>query len=423
MEVASQTDYDEREAGKLSTADAGKLVDGGNLWNKVDWESNRNKRNETIEGLKRLEKEVPDLSTAKHWQELEREGDPSKVNSKIEKINAGSLTYYMRLLDQSGAFQAGGVFGEFLQEERDGLLKGFNKLDLSKGNPSKIEVIRDIKDTLKPKKEFMEKYKKQTPFVKQLFDDALPTLGLRRSKDGQIIGSKEELLDDIIEEVGKMEDEPPAIQKEFRKRSKGKALKPDQLKKLAKEIQEEWGKLNGKYTGEIFKNMNFFGGRTVETPEDGPMSLTASEFIGEFRELEDLATMKVWLKKLPNYIKDRQKLYAKRDKLLEQATTEDKARFEKITGKMRRHELKAYIADTLEPSIRSNNLMTAEFVGEIVTARGKGNMDLYNSFERAQKKVKFTAATLEQQKAMLTVERMEIGQRREVVDVSPSSVQ
>ncbi len=267
-----------------------------------------------------------------------------------------------------------------------------------------IDVLCNLDEMIKPKLAFMKRYRKQTDYVKELYNKAMPRLGL--------VGSKEALLDEVIDVVGGLEDQPEAVQRTFKKRGE-KITDPDKLEKLKKQVIEEYKKLSGQYTKMLFDNMQYFGGE-MEKTDAGKMTTTAKEFMEWFLDRPSIADMKKNLKKLPKYINDRKRLYEKRDDILQNATKADRKHFESITRKMRRHELDKYIKETLEPAVQKNNLLTATYDGEMITAN-EGNVSLYNGLERAQKRARFATLSIEEQQVMLKVERMEIADRRATV--------
>jgi hypothetical protein len=400
-------EHEERSAEAPTLADGKEMMaQGKSLWSRVDFESTRKKRTKAIEALERYQQKTG-ISTEKHIHELEKYGEKSGlVNGKLNKIEKGATNWYKKLLTQSGAFKAEGKLGKLLAEEKNDLVKYFSKLDLAEGDEhsNKVDVLCNIEDTIKPKRAFIERYRKQTPYVKHLFDKLMPTLSL--------VGSKEALLDKVLSSVGDMEDQPQAVQHAFKERTKN-IKDPDKLNGVKTEVQAEFKKMESQYTSKLFKNMQYFGGK-MEKTEIGDMTTTAKEFRKWFMERPSLANMKDGLKKLPKYIKERQRLHEKRDQILQDAKPADRKHFEKVTKLMRRHELEKYLKDTLEPAVQKDNLITAEYAGEVITAR-EGGADLFSAVERAQKNSRFRAANVEDQKAMLRVERMEIQARKTVV--------
>lgn len=407
MEVHNRIDEEDRTAENITRAEAKTMMnEGKSLWRRFDRSSTKKKRTKAIEGLEKFEQKTG-ISTEKHRFELEKYGeDPNFVSKKLERIKAAGTKHYKSLLDNSGAFDAEGEFGRNLQKEKLELVAYFSKLDLSEGDrhSNMIDVICNIDEMLKPKKKFMERYKKQTPYVKELFDKAMPRLAL--------VGSKEALLDEVIEVVGGMEDQPEAVQKTFKTRSE-KVTDPDKLARIKEEVTKEYKQLEGEYTKMLFKNMKYFGGEMQDTSA-GKMTTTAKEFREWFQKRPSIADMKSNLKKLPQYINERKRLYEKRDKILENATDADRKHFENITNKMRRHELENYLKETLEPEIQRNNTLTATYDGEMIVARECG-IDLYNGLERAQKKARFKTFPPEKQKVLLEAEKLEIADRRATV--------
>ena len=176
---------------------------------------------------------------------------------------------------------------------------------------------------------------------------------------------------------------------------KRQTAKAEKRPPKSKEVLDEFKKRSDAYRKQVLDNQQYFGGSPVMTPL-GKIPETAWEFIEEFEERGNFAEMQDWQKKLPSLIKQRKKLYDKRDDILKNALPKDRENLEHKTNRMRRHELEKFLPE-LEQQVRNKNIHTAEFMATILSARAC-NVDLYQPLEKSLAINKFKLADLKHKK-------------------------
>ena len=401
MALGLDTRYADEEDDATSVKRTEALQNGFQLWKEYDSERSEALRTDALRQLARFE-DLTGISTAKHREELEKHGnDPRFIREKMDRMKKGAVNYYEKVLTESEAYYAEGTFGDNLDDEKWDEISRFEKLELSE----MVDIYETLDEKLLKKRRFAERFAKQSTLVKNQFNSVL-----RKSTRSNL--DYEDILENVLESFGDLEDYPSAVQAEFKKKaaSVGEA---SQLKQISKEIIKEYQKLEDAYFGTLDDNEEYFGGGIIKGKDGVKRRSTNNEFRDWFMERKSLADMRSALDLLPKYVAERVKLHEKRDELLEEASPKDRARFEKITQKMGRTELEAYLEDTLEPAIREDNLIFARYKGEILTAR-EGDYPLYNKFETGKKLQAFNKASIKQQKALLITEEMSMKKRRRI---------
>ena len=376
----------------------------GNLWNKRNTitEEGKDKQEELVEALEDFEK-ATGIDEKKYIEQLNKCKSNWDVYELEQKFKKAGTTWYEMQIQKSGVFEPMDDREETpINEELRGLVEWFGKRPLY-GDTSMITTLKTLDQDLNVKRRFREKLKKQSKFVRDEYFRRLGSLPL--------VGSKEQLLDNVLKEVKEVEDGPSAVQFEFKKRQKS-AKAGKATTEIKKEVLEEFKRRSDSYRKMVLDNQQYFGGTPVMTPL-GKIPEAAWEFIEEFEERGNFAEMQEWQKKLPSLIKQRKKLYDKRDDILKNALPKDRENLEHKTNRMRRHELEKFLPE-LEKQVQNKNIHTAEFMATILSARSC-NVDLYQPLEKNLAINKFKLADFETQKAKLLVLREEIQDRSRVV--------
>lgn len=341
------------------------------------------------DSLQKLE-DATGLDQSGHIKEVEKCTSDAELNALEAKFKGRATKWYKLQLQKSGLYEPmNDAEVVFLNNELEGLVNWFKTRPLAKpGDLDMITTLSTLPENMQPQKDFRAKLKKQSKFVKDEYFRRIPTLAL--------VGSKQALLSQVLSELKGVEDAPDAVQYEFKKKQT-RASANKETATLAKEVLGTYETLHQSYVSAIVRNKDYFGGEDVETPY-GKLPVTAKEFIEWFEDQESFADMKDALKRLPDLVQDRKELYEKRDGILKHATPKDKAKFIRITDKMRRHELDEYL-DELELSVRNKSLHVAEFTG-LSRLNYKG-IPLFQEFERSRMVNKFKLVPLESQNRRL----------------------
>ena len=376
----------------------------GNGWDNRNTmtEQGKDKQEDLIEALEGFEK-ATGIDEKEYIKQLTECKSNWKVYELERKFKKAGTKWYEMQIQKSGVFEPLDDREETpINEELRGLVEWFGKRPLY-GDTSMISTLKTLEQDLNVERRFREKLKKQSKFVRDEYFRRLGSLPL--------VGSKEQLLENVLKEVKDVEDGSSAVQFEFKKRQKtakaGKATT-----EIKKEVLDEFKKRSDAYRKQVLDNQQYFGGSPVMTPL-GKIPETAWEFIEEFEERGNFAEMQDWQKKLPSLIKQRKKLYDKRDDILKNALPKDRENLEHKTNRMRRHELEKFLPE-LEQQVRNKNIHTAEFMATILSARAC-NVDLYQPLEKSLAINKFKLADFETQKAKLVVLREEIQDRSRTV--------
>jgi len=257
----------------------------------------------------------------------------------------------------------------FLSREMQETMRFFSELPLC-GEVSLISSLKRMEQDLEPRRAFRKKLKKQSKFVRNEY--------FRRLRILTFNGSKEGLLKNILNELKDLEDQPSAVQFEFQKKQKAASMTKDTAS-IKEEVMNSHEKRTSKYSKEILKNLDSFGGKKVQS-KYGKIPEAALEFIDWFEGRKNFAEMDSAIKKLPEIISDRKKLYKKRDKILENALPKDRDKLTRKTNLLRRHELQAYLPE-LEKQVRTNSIQVAEYMTTLIGARENG-VAMFQAFEQ-----------------------------------------
>lgn len=298
----------------------------------VDWAGEK-KREDLINSLKEFQK-ATGIDESKYIEDLADAKSNKEIFEKENRMMKASTKWYEMQLKKSGLYEPmddreSTTIGRELKE----IVDWFGSLDFS-GDFSMISTLCRIKQDLEPRRKFRDKLKEQSKFVRNEYFRRLGSISL-------LSGNKEQLFANILAEIKEVEDAPSAVQFEFKKKQKT-AKESKDTAKLKKEVLKGYETRNNKYTAQILANQEYFGGELKQTPY-GKIPETAWEFIQWFEERKSFAAMDNAIKKLPGLIKERKKLYEKRDEILQHALPKERHRIEKQTKKMRRHELEAFI--------------------------------------------------------------------------------
>ncbi|MEK7145999.1 MAG: hypothetical protein AAB802_02335 [Patescibacteria group bacterium] len=362
------------------------------------------KRDRTIAELKDFSKETG-IPEDEHIKDLEEARSNFEIDAKIARMKAAGIRWYTIQIDRSGVFDPVDYKEEAsLTRERDELIAWFSGLSLSGSDMSMTKVLARLEKDLNPKKAFREKLKAQSTFVKKEYSRQLGSLPM--------VGSREKLLQNILDEIKDVINAPSAVQHEYKKVQKSATATKDTVT-IRAEVMESYERRAAKYVGMVKANKDFFGGQDVDS-KWGPVPITAKEFLEWFDELDSFAAMDSAIKRLPGLIQDRKELYEERDAILKSAKSEDRTRLTRMTDKMRRHELEEFMG-TLESSVQENSIHVAEYVSELITARTR-NLHLFTPFERASMSTKFKLDDVETQAMKLILLQKEIAVRERVVD-------
>jgi hypothetical protein len=392
-------DYEDDQS-KMSKVDAHKAMNEKNpVWQEMPSEDAIKERDEIVELLEKYDNATPGVNTSKFRETLKRVGHKPKELTKLKiKLDRVANREWEERANNHDAFRAEGKLGEKLDKEKAQLFSGFKSQDLLKGEYNKFKLLTEMNEMLKPKGEFIFRYKKQSPLVKQLFEQSMGQLDYAGTMEQT---SKEGLLKKVLKLVGDLEDSPEAIQKEFMKRSKG-IKKVGELNVLKAKLILEYGAMDSKYEDSLKDAKEYFGGETAE------------EFLNEFRDLKSFARMKFWIQVLPKYISDRKAEHIKIEGLLEQLPAKKANRFRDIVNKLGLSERVAFRKETLEPEFRIGNVMVAEYKGELLAAHHE-RVPLYTQNEKDTLTRHFLTLNAKQQKQVLSVERLNVARRSGVI--------
>jgi|GEM_PF-5631321 len=370
-----------------------KRLEGEALWVDMPSEEAIKERDETIELLEKYDKEAG-TDTSKFRDHLRKVGNkPSELKKLLKKLDKVADKEWLRRAENHEAFNVTGKLGNLLHREMRDLQKSFRTLDLKDGAYNKFRVLSEMGDMLDSKAKFVKRYKKQSPLVRRLYEQSMGSL--------DFMGSKEELLDEVLELVGDLEDSPEAIQSEFMKRSP-KIKNADKMKVMQAKLILEYEEMSSRYSELITKNEIYFGGDT------------ANEFKEWFRDQKSFAKMKHALILLPKYIKERKEEHGKIEGLLQGVDEKQGKRFRQIIGKMGLSERKSYRKSVLEPAVRTGGLLAAEYEGEMLAAHEE-RMPLYTAIERSRLAARFKTLNQKQQKQVMAAERLNIARRKQVI--------
>ncbi len=376
---------------------------------RTSWEGTNNlkredvkKKDDMVQALKDFQAKTG-VNEEKYIKQLEKCTKRSQLNEMERKFKKAGTKWYRLQMEKSGLYDPLDVREEAsLNQELDSLTKAFEGLPLH-GEFSMISTLGELQKTIEVKKAFRKKLKAQSKFIQSEYFRRLGSLAL--------VGSREQLLNNVLKELKEVEDAPSSVQYEFKKKQKGANMNK-QTSVIKKEVMEEYKRRSDAYKKMVLDNQDYFGGELTMT-EFGKIPEAAAEFMEWFEDRESFAEMDDAAKKLPGLIKERKKQIEKRDKILENALPKDREKLIRKTNLMRRHELKEFMPE-LEQLVRNNSIHTAEYATTLLTARAM-NVDLYEPLERSINIQKFKLNDLETQKAKLLVAKEEIEDRARVV--------
>ncbi len=360
------------------------------------------KREDLKEGLRDFNKETgQDVSGwIKKLDEAKNDSEVREIETKMKKV---ASKWYAMQLKKSGAFEADDHRSATREnQELEQAEKNFKSLELT-GEFSMISSLSRLEKDLQPRIAFKKNLSKQSKWVKEEY--------YRRLNSLEMLGSKQDLLNDILKNIEGLEKAPSALQYEFKKKQE-KAKAGTDTKELRKEVQASYEKVKSSYQGHILQNVQYFGGKTIVTPA-GKMPEAAWEFMEWFDDLDNFAKMEDALKKLPKLIAERKRLYERRDEVLDHAPKKDQEKLRVKTDLMRRHELEAYL-DDLETNVRKNNIHTAEYQATLMTEKESG-FPLFQPYEQRRMLQRFKLLPLEDQEARLTDLDRTANERRRLV--------
>lgn len=381
-----------------------KMEQGKTPWSDINnlKDDDVKKRDEMIDALRDFQ-ERTGISEEKWIKQLQRCTKRSQLKEMEKKFKTAGIKWYELQMRKSGIFEPLDVREEDqLNNEFKGLVKWFKDLPLY-GDTSMISTLSDLQKNLTIKKTFRQKLKRQSKFVQSEYFRRLGSLAL--------VGSREQLLDNILKELKEVENAPAAVQHEFKKKQKNSGARKE-TSEIKKEVMENYKRRADAYKKTIQENQDYFGGERMVTPL-GKMPEAAWEFMEWFEDRESFAEMDSALKKLPSLVKERKKLFDKRDKILENALPKEKEKLMGQTKHMRHHELEEFLPE-MEKQVRNNSIHVAEYISTLTVARVH-NIDLYQPLEKSLAINKFKLNDPETQRAKLIVLREEIEDRARIV--------
>jgi len=392
--------YDEdRDESMISKTDANKArLEGKKLYEEMPTDEAVRERDLLIKKLDTYDKKAG-VDTKKFREQLRKHGNKPRALKEIkEKLDKVAISEYFRRVKHHEAFNAEGKLGQMLRKEMLDLHKSFIDLHLMKGSFSKIDILMNLDDTLEPKAAFARKYDKQTPYVKELYEQSMGELKVLSL---QYPNSKEVLLKKVLKVVGELEDSPQAIQKEFKERAK-KIKNPDKLRVEKAKLISEYADTEKAYEKGLKEYAKYYGGNTSE------------EFMEYIRSRGSLKEMKRVLSLLPEYNKERKEEHEKIEELLSYLPKKKAERFWNIINKLGLSERKAYRKENIEPAVQTENYMVAEFEGELLAAH-QDRFPLYTADEKFELASRFKSLDLKAQKQFLFVEKLNIQYRQKIV--------
>ncbi|MFA5793198.1 MAG: hypothetical protein WC897_05025 [Candidatus Gracilibacteria bacterium] len=378
---------------------------GEMAWNGVNKlnESDIKKQKELADSLQEFQN-ATGINEQKYIEEIDNCKSSNEIDTIEKKLEKTATKWYKEKMLKSGAFEhVVDKEQKLLEDEMNGLAEWFGDLPLYGNDISMIETLKELDKNLEIKKRFRTKLQKQTTFVKDEYARRLGSLAM--------IGSKEQLLENILKEIKEVEDAPSSIQYEFKKVQKSANATKDTAT-LKKNVIEGYNTRFERYRKVLMQNIQYFGGEDIVS-KWGKLPETAFEFLDWLEERKNFAEMDSAIKNLPKMISDRKRLYDKRDKILENALPEERKKIFAQTHLMRRHELEAYLPE-LATYVRNKNIHVAEFIGAITIAR-TNNVELFQSFEKVLEIRKFKLADFDTQKAKILVLKQEIQEREKTV--------
>lgn len=401
---SNEVDEDE-ESSQQEGKDWQKRLEQG----RSSWEGSNNlkkedvkKKDEMVQALKEFQAKTG-VNEEKYIKQLDKCTKRSQLNEMERKFKKAGTKWYRLQMEKSGLYEPLDVREEAsLNQELESLTQAFEGLPLY-GEFSMISTLNELQKTIEVKKAFRKKLKTQSKFIQSEYFRRLGSLAL--------VGSREQLLNNVLKELKDVEDAPSAVQYEFKKKQKSAGVNK-QTSVIKKEVMEEYKRRSDAYKKMVLDNQDYFGGEPTMT-EFGKIPAAAAEFMEWFEDRESFAEMDDAAKKLPGLIKERKKQIEKRDKILENALPKDREKLTRKTDLMRRHELKEFMPE-LEQLVRNNSIHTAEYATTLLTARTM-NVDLYEPLERSINIQKFKLNDLETQKAKLLVAKEEIEDRARTV--------
>lgn len=330
------------------------------------------KREELIEGLIEYEK-ATGIPETKHINKLKNCESNEEILERIKKTEKAATKWYEQKLNESGIFEPSDSREvPLLLSEKNKAIEMFKNLPLmGEMSWNMISVLSTLSEDLQPAQKFREKLGRQSKLVKEEYFRRLDTVG--------IFGSKEKLLENVLKEYKEVEEQPSAVQYEFKKRQKA-AVKSKTTENIKQEVVKEFNERFSTYQKLLFPNKDYFGGDVIKT-KWGQMPEAAGEFLEWFVERKSFAEMDNAIKKLPGLIKERQRLHSQRDEILKEALPKDRERLTKLTNQMRRHELDDYLPK-LKKDIRQKNVTVAEAEGLFTLAR-VGTVSFIPGLEKA----------------------------------------
>ncbi|MEK9159217.1 MAG: hypothetical protein AAB383_00655 [Patescibacteria group bacterium] len=354
-------------------------------------DEDKEKQKDLIKALREFQSQSG-INEENHINKLQKCTKKSELMEMERKFKKAGTEWYKLQMKKSGAFEPLDVREEALiNQELDGLTSWFSSLELH-GETSMISTLNDLDENMALKIAFRKKLKKQSKFIQSEYFRRLGSLPL--------IGSKEKLLENILKGLEEVEEAPSAVQYEYKKIQKS-AQAGKSTAEIKKEVMTGYKVRADAYQKMLADNKQYFGADTDQ------------EFMEWFDERENFAEMDAAAKKLPSLIKERKKLFTKRDGILKNCSPEQKKKLLEKTNDMRRHELEKFLPE-MEQLVRNNNVHTAEYMATLYTAR-VSNIDLYQPFETTRNIQKFKLNDLETQKAKLVVLKEEIEERAAVV--------
>lgn len=390
---SQRPEFEDNETSLSKTEAHQKITKGERLWEDLPSEEVVKERNEIVELLEKYD-DSAGTDTSRFRELLRKEGNkPSELAKLKEKLVKMADKEWLRRAENHEAFNAPGKLGELLGQEMKDLHSNFKGLKLKDGAVNKFSVLTEMEDMLEAKAKFVRRYKKQTPLVQELFEQSMNELGFK--------GSKEKHLNDVLELVGGLEHSPEAIQHEFKKRAE-KIHNIDRLKVLKATLIKEYGEMDSQYEKGLNDAKEYFGGDT------------AKQFMDYWRSQDSFTKMRYVLRVLPKYIEERKEEHEKIEELLQHVDEKKAQRFRDIVGQLGLSERQAYRKGTLEPAVRTGNLMVAEYEGELLAAKSD-QVPLYSDIERSRLAARFKTMSLKDQRKMLFAERMNIQERKRVI--------
>lgn len=397
-EARAREGMDDEEMSKLRTDYDRNSAEGHRTFDVADHTLNREaqkKKQFLSRALKRFQAKTG-INEEKYLAMVEEARSPRELSELEKKFRKAGITYYKQQIERSGLFVAMDVREQrFVESEKKMYFDWIEGQPLDaedEDESSIIEALSHLKEHLEERRKGRKRLEKQSSYVKNEYFRQLGSMAAD--------GSKEKLLDKVLKSIGNMEEEPSAIQAEFKKASK-KTEGNKTTEVLLKELKAEYEKRTKAYNKMLAENEHLFGGKEVTTP-NGKMRGARAEFEKWYADLHSFAEMDNMMDRLEDtVIPERKKVYEERDEMLAAMPENKRAALRIKTDEMRLHTLKAYLKESKQLNLRES-AFAMEYVANLETAEYDG-YPLFSSKEKVELKRIIQSSNAELQEAELKV--------------------